>query len=182
MPRRALVVAKAKRSETAGQGDPEHAHATVLVVNGPNLNLLGTREPEIYGRTTLSDIESRIADLGRELGIIVETFQSNSEGEIVDRIQQARGRVDVLIINPAAYTHTSVAIRDVISAVEVPTIEVHLSNVYKREPFRHHSTIADIAEARLMGFGAEGYLLALRAAATMIAAKKARTRQGVEKP
>jgi 3-dehydroquinate dehydratase-2 len=172
------VVAKAKRSETAGETRPEHDQATVLVVNGPNLNLLGTREPEIYGRTTLADIDRQIADLGRELGMKVETFQSNSEGEIVDRVQQARGRVDVLIINPAAYTHTSVAIRDVISAVGVPTIEVHLSNVYKREPFRHHSTIADIAEARLMGFGAEGYLLALRAAATMIAAKKAKTQQG----
>ena len=170
-------MARAKQGETSDQGatagQPKPA---VLIVHGPNLNLLGTREPEIYGHTTLADIDRQAVALGRELGIFVETFQSNSEGAIVDRIQSARGQIDLLIINPAAYTHTSVAIRDVISAVEVPTIEVHLSNVYKREPFRHHSTIADIAEARLMGFGAEGYLLALRAAATMIAAKKAGTR------
>jgi len=142
------------------------------VIHGPNLNLLGTREPEIYGRTSLVEIDQQIVDLGRELGIEVETFQSNSEGEIVARIQDARTLIDVLIINPAAYTHTSVAIRDVISAVEVPAIEVHLSNVYKREAFRHHSTIADIAEGRIMGFGAEGYLLALRAASRLIGAKR----------
>jgi 3-dehydroquinate dehydratase-2 len=116
--------------------------ATVLVIHGPNLNLLGTREPEVYGRTTLAEIDRQVIELGRELKVEVEVFQSNSEGEIVDRIQQARGRIDVLIINPAAYTHTSIAIRDAISATEVPTIEVHLSNVYKREAFRHHSTIA----------------------------------------
>ncbi len=143
----------------------------ILVVHGPNLNLLGTREPEIYGRTTLKDIDRRLIDLGRELGLSVKTFQSNSEGEIVDRIQAARGRVDVLLINPAAYTHTSVAIRDVISAIAIPTIEVHLSNVYKREPFRHHSTIADVAEGRIMGFGAESYVLALRAAVGIVAAR-----------
>jgi 3-dehydroquinate dehydratase-2 len=145
--------------------------ATVLVIHGPNLNLLGTREPEVYGRTTLAEIDRQVIELGRELKVEVEVFQSNSEGEIVDRIQQARGRIDVLIINPAAYTHTSIAIRDAISATEVPTIEVHLSNVYKREAFRHHSTIADIAEGRIMGFGADGYLLALRAANSLIVAK-----------
>jgi 3-dehydroquinate dehydratase-2 len=143
----------------------------VLVVHGPNLNLLGTREPEIYGRTTLKDIDRRLVELGRELGLNVKTFQSNGEGEIVDRIQAARGRVDVLVINPAAYTHTSVAIRDAISAAAIPTIEVHLSNVYKREPFRHHSTIADVAEGRIMGFGAESYVLALRAAVGIVAAR-----------
>src|SRR5215831_17943988 len=138
---------------------------SVLVINGPNLNLLGTREPEIYGRTTLEDINRALFALGTELGIRVEAFQSNSEGALVDRIQQSRGSIDLIIINPAAYTHTSIAIRDALIAIETPIIEVHLSNVYRREPFRHHSTIADVVEARLMGFGAEGYMLALRAAA-----------------
>jgi 3-dehydroquinate dehydratase II len=141
-------------------------------VHGPNLNLLGAREPEIYGRTTLADIDRGLIELGRQLNLTVETFQSNSEGMIVDRIQEARGRINALIINPAAYTHTSIAIRDVISAVEVPVIEVHLSNVYKREPFRHHSTIADVAEGRIMGFGADGYMLALRAAARIISERE----------
>lgn len=143
----------------------------MLVLNGPNLNLLGAREPEIYGRTTLADIDRQVTELGRELGIRVETFQSNSEGAMVERIQDARGHTDVIIINPAAYTHTSIAIRDAIIALALPVIEVHLSNVHKREPFRHHSTIADVAAGRIMGFGAEGYMLALRAAATMIAAQ-----------
>jgi 3-dehydroquinate dehydratase-2 len=145
---------------------------TVLVINGPNLNLLGTREPEIYGHTTLEDINRELMRLGTELGIRVESFQSNSEGALIDRIQQARGHIDLIIINPAAYTHTSIAIRDALIAIEAPVIEVHLSNVYKRESFRHQSTIADVAEARLMGFGAEGYLLALRAAARMIKAQR----------
>jgi 3-dehydroquinate dehydratase-2 len=144
----------------------------VLVINGPNLNLLGTREPEIYGHTTLDDISRELAALGAELGIRVESFQSNSEGALVDRIQQARDGVDLIIINPAAYTHTSIAIRDALTAVEAPVIEVHLSNVYRRESFRQHSTIADVVEARLMGFGAEGYLLALRAAARIIQARR----------
>jgi 3-dehydroquinate dehydratase-2 len=146
--------------------------ATVLVINGPNLNLLGTREPEIYGRTTLDDINRELIALGNELGVRIESFQSNSEGALVDRIQQARGKIDLVIINPAAYTHTSIALRDALVAIEAPAIEVHLSNVYKRETFRHHSTIADVVEARLMGFGAEGYLLALRAAATLIRAQR----------
>jgi 3-dehydroquinate dehydratase II len=149
------------------------ALATVLVIHGPNLNLLGQREPEIYGRTRLGDIDRSLKQLGRELGLKVETFQSNSEGAIVDRIQRARGRARALVINPAAYTHTSVAIRDAISACELPTVEVHLSNVYAREPFRHHSTIAGIVVGRIMGFGAEGYLLALRATKRMIEAKRA---------
>ena len=144
----------------------------ILLLNGPNLNLLGTREPEIYGHATLEDINRDLAALGTELGIRVESFQSNSEGALVDRIQQARGNTDLVIINPAAYTHTSVAIRDALIAVEAPVIEVHLSNVHKRESFRHHSTIADVVEARLMGFGAEGYLLALRAAAKILFAKR----------
>ncbi len=145
----------------------------VLVVHGPNLNLLGEREPTVYGSTTLAQIDQQMKELGRELGIEVETFQSNSEGAIVDRIQAARGGIDVLIINPAAYTHTSVAIRDVILATAIPCIEVHLSNVYKREPFRHHSTIADVAVGRIMGFGADGYMIALRAARNLIEAARA---------
>jgi 3-dehydroquinate dehydratase-2 len=152
-------------------GIPRHREPVVLVLHGPNLNLLGTREPEIYGRATLRDIDRRLVEVGRELGLSVKTFQSNSEGELVDRIQAARGRIDVLIINPAAYTHTSIAIRDAIGALEAPVIEVHLSNVYKREPFRHHSTVADIVEGRIMGFGAESYVLALRAAVGIVATR-----------
>ena len=163
---------KAGALKAAAGGEPQ-ALATVLVIHGPNLNLLGVREPEIYGRTRLGDIDRSLKLLGRELGLKVETFQSNSEGAIVDRIQRARGRARVLVINPAAYTHTSVAIRDAITACDLPTVEVHLSNVYKREPFRHHSTIAGIVVGRIMGFGAEGYLLALRAAKRLIEAEHA---------
>jgi 3-dehydroquinate dehydratase II len=146
--------------------------ARVLVIHGPNLNLLGEREPEIYGRTRLRDIDRELKRLGRELGLAVETFQSNGEGAIVDRIQRARGKSDILLINPGAYTHTSVAIRDAIIGVDLPVVEVHLSNVYKREPFRHRSTIADVAAGRIMGFGAESYYLALRAARLLAAERK----------
>jgi 3-dehydroquinate dehydratase II len=134
----------------------------VLVVHGPNLNLLGEREPRVYGHARLADINRDLKRLGEQIGIRVETFQSNSEGEIVTRIQKAHGKIDALLINPAGYTHTSVAIRDAILALDVPTVEVHLTNVYRREPMRHHSTIADVAVARIMGFGAPGYELALR--------------------
>ena len=156
------------RKKDDDDGKPESDSSGIetlrlLVVHGPNLNLLGEREPEVYGRTRLSDIDRELKQLGDELGIKVKTFQSNSEGDIVTRIQEARGKVDALLINPAGYTHTSVAIRDAILALEAPAIEVHLSNVHRREPFRHHSTIADIAVARIMGFGAPGYGLALRA-------------------
>jgi 3-dehydroquinate dehydratase-2 len=147
----------------------------VLVVHGPNLNLLGEREPDVYGRTTLADIDRDLRDRGREMNLEVDTFQSNSEGAIVDRIQQARNQSEILIINPGAYTHTSVAIRDAILAVAIPTIEVHLSNVYTREPFRHHSTIADIAHGRIMGFGAESYIRALQAARTIVEAARSET-------
>jgi 3-dehydroquinate dehydratase-2 len=157
----------------AAAGSELREPRTVLVIHGPNLNLLGEREPEVYGRTRLEDIDRSLKQLGRELRLKVETFQSNSEGAIVDRIQQARGHVRVLVINPAAYTHTSVAIRDAITACELPTVEVHLSNVYARESFRHHSTIAGIVVGRIMGFGAEGYLLALRAAKRLIEAETA---------
>ena len=169
---RAKVGKIADRTATGGAGGP----VVVLVIHGPNLNLLGEREPEVYGRTRLADIDKELKRLGSELEMKVETFQSNSEGGIVDRIQNARGKCDVLLINPGAYTHTSVAIRDAIAAVNIPVVEVHLSNVYRREPFRHHSTIADIAYGRIMGFGAESYTLALRAARTI--AEESRRRSG----
>ncbi len=158
----------ARGSTTASVGRRRQGRARVLVIHGPNLNLLGEREPEIYGRTRLIEIDRRLRELGREIGLAVETFQSNNEGAIVDRIQLARGRAEVLLINPAGYTHTSVAIRDAVQALGIPVIEVHLSNVYRREPFRHHSTLADIAHGRIMGFGVESYLLALRAAAGLV--------------
>jgi 3-dehydroquinate dehydratase-2 len=163
------------KDEDDAAGARREAEPVVSVIHGPNLNLLGTREPETYGRTTLQEIDQRLTSLGRQLGVRVETFQSNSEGAIVERIQAAIGKVDALLINPAAYTHTSVAIRDALAAVAAPVIEVHLSNVYKREPFRHHSTIADLVDGRIMGFGAESYLLALRAAVSLAAARRQRT-------
>ena len=136
----------------------------VLVLHGPNLNLLGQREPEIYGRTTLADIDTGLVTLGRELGVAVETFQSNHEGELVSQVQAARDRCAALIINAGAYTHTSVALLDAILAVGLPVVEVHLSNLYKREPFRHHSYIARAAVGQICGFGADSYFLGLRAA------------------
>jgi 3-dehydroquinate dehydratase-2 len=146
----------------------------VLVIHGPNLNLLGEREPEVYGRTRLADIDRELKQLGAEIGIKVKTFQSNSEGAIITRIQEGRGKIDALLINPAGYTHTSVAIRDAILALEAPAIEVHLSNVYRREPMRHRSTIADVAVARIMGFGAPGYALALRAVRGLVETARGR--------
>jgi len=169
-----LGVVRAMREKAAsGRGNQGQISKTLraLVIHGPNLNLLGEREPEVYGRTKLRDIDRELKRLGKELGLTVDTFQSNSEGAIVDRIQKARGRADLILINPGAYTHTSIAIRDAFAAIAVPVIEVHLSNVYKREPFRHHSTIADLAVGRIMGFGADGYYLALRAAANLLAPK-----------
>jgi len=136
----------------------------VLVLHGPNLNLLGTREPEVYGRTTLGDIDAMLAKEAEGLGVELKTFQSNVEGELVTAIQEAAGWADALIINPAAYTHTSVALRDAIAAVGIPAIEVHLSNVYGREPFRHHSYVAPVAVGQIAGFGVESYRLALIAA------------------
>ena len=133
----------------------------ILVINGPNLNLLGSREPEIYGAETLEDINSFLQDAAQQMAVSVQFFQSNSEGALVDAIQGAVGIFDGLIINPAAYTHTSVALRDAISAVAIPTVEVHLSNVYSREEFRHKSFIAPVAIGQIAGFGSAGYKLAL---------------------
>jgi 3-dehydroquinate dehydratase-2 len=138
---------------------------TVLVIHGPNLNLLGRREPEVYGHTTLAEIDAALRELGQELGVAVECVQHNAEGAIVDAIQGAEGRCAGIVINPAGYTHTSVAIRDALAAVAacgVPAVEVHLSQPTAREPFRHHSLVAPVCRGSIAGFGALGYLLALR--------------------
>jgi 3-dehydroquinate dehydratase-2 len=136
----------------------------ILIIHGPNLNLLGTREPEVYGADTLADIDRQLTQLAEQKGMALQTFQSNSEGDIVSRIQQAAGQVDYIIINPAAYTHTSVAIRDAFLATRIPFIEVHLSNVYAREEFRQHSYLSDIATGVISGFAINSYRLALEAA------------------
>ncbi|MFN2377803.1 MAG: type II 3-dehydroquinate dehydratase [Candidatus Binatia bacterium] len=140
----------------------------LLVIHGPNLNMLGTREPEVYGSATLADIDAALAKLAAELGWEIECFQSNGEGELVTRIQQAATRNAGILINPGAYTHTSVAIRDAIAAVAVPTVECHLSNIHKREEFRHRSLIVGVAVGQVMGFGADSYLLGLRALALVL--------------
>ncbi len=139
--------------------------ASVLVLQGPNLNLLGTREPDVYGATTLQQIHDHLQQVASQLQIHLETFQSNSEGALIDRIHAARqNKVQFILINPGAYTHTSVAIRDALAGVSIPFIEVHLSNIYQRESFRHHSFLSDIAVGVICGLGAHGYELALRAA------------------
>lgn len=143
----------------------------VLVLHGPNLNMLGLREPEVYGRIRLAEIDARLETLGRQWGLEVQTFQSNHEGALVDRIQAALGQVDAVIINPAAYTHTSIAIRDALLTLSVPVIEVHISNIHRREPFRHRSMIADVATGQIVGLGINGYYLALRAVVDMAGAE-----------
>ena len=135
----------------------------ILVLHGPNLNLLGTREPGVYGKLNLTEINSAVTSLADELGVEVETFQSNSEGCLIDKIHSAAGSFDGILINPAAYTHTSVAIRDALAAVALPTVEVHLSNIHSREEFRAKSFVAPIALGQISGFGLESYLLGLRA-------------------
>lgn len=142
----------------------------ILIVHGPNLNMLGLREPEIYGRTRLEEIDAQLVTLGKQWGLKVSTFQSNSEGLLVDTIQAAMGKVSGLIINPAAYTHTSIAIRDALLMLAVPVIEIHLSNVHRREAFRQRSLLADVVTGQIVGLGVNGYYLALRALADVVGA------------
>lgn len=145
---------------------------TVLVLNGPNLNLLGRREPEVYGALTLDQIVADLASQGSERNVNVQHFQSNHEGELIDAIHAAQDKVDFIVINPAAFTHTSVALRDALLGVAIPFIEVHLSNVHAREAFRHHSYLSDIAVGVICGLGANGYRYALEQAMTTIANKQ----------
>jgi 3-dehydroquinate dehydratase-2 len=146
---------------------------SILFLNGPNLNQLGQREPHIYGTTTLAEIKAAVTKHAKGLKLAVDFRQSNHEGELVDWIQTARGRTSGVIINPGAYTHSSIAILDALSAVEQPIIEVHLSNIFKREEFRHHSYVSRVANGVICGLGAQGYLLAVEAMAELI--KKAKT-------
>ena len=139
----------------------------ILLLNGPNLNLLGQREPEIYGRATLTDIELKVKQRAAKLGVEVDFRQTNSEGELVSWVQQAKDHFNVIVLNAAAYTHTSIALRDAISAVGIPTIEVHLSNTAAREEFRHRSLIGPVCRGQISGFGAESYILALEAAISL---------------
>ena len=148
------------------QGDSK-LPVRILVLHGPNLNLLGSREPEIYGRVGLADIHLAMEARARVAGVQLESFQSNHEGELIDRVQSARTEgIEFIIINPAGYTHTSVALRDALTAVSIPFIEVHLSNIHAREPFRRHSHFSDIAAGVICGLGAQGYELAVEAALT----------------
>jgi len=139
--------------------------ASILVIQGPNLNLLGTREPEVYGKTTLADIHAKLGEIAKAHSIALDTYQSNHEGELIDRIQHAKQEgVDFIIINPGAFTHTSVALRDALAGVAIPFTEIHLSNIHQREEFRKHSYLSDIATGVICGLGAIGYELALQAA------------------
>ena len=147
--------------------------ASLLLINGPNLNLLGTREPGVYGDTNLADVETRLIAMAKDLGHDLVCFQSNAEHEIVDRVQQARiDAVNFILLNPGAFTHTSIAIRDALLAVSIPFIEIHLSNVFAREEFRHSSYFSDIAAGCLFGLGAYGYELALQAASQQLSEEK----------
>ena len=140
------------------------AKYSILVVNGPNLNMLGVREPEIYGHETLKDLEKMLQNVADELDVKIEFYQSNHEGDIVDTIQQYYKKVDFILLNAGAYTHTSVAIRDALAGIDMPFYEIHISNVHKREEFRHHSFLSDVAVGVIVGFGLDGYEFALRGA------------------
>jgi len=144
----------------------------ILVLHGPNLNLLGVREPGIYGSATLEEINRSMSDLARELDVDAEFYQSNHEGELVDRIQAAVGKFDAILLNAAAYTHTSVAIRDAVAAVKIPVIELHLSNIHAREPFRHTSLLSPVVRGVVMGFGPLSYTLAFRGAVDLLRSEK----------
>ncbi|SPH25057.1 3-dehydroquinate dehydratase [Defluviimonas aquaemixtae] len=141
---------------------------TIFVINGPNLNMLGTQQPEIYGLETLADIEQLCLKVGNELGFNIAFHQTNHEGDIVDLVQLAREAACAIVINPAAYTHTCVAIRDALTACDFPIIEVHISNIHRREPFRHHSYVSGVAKGVIAGLGVEGYAAAIRALATFV--------------
>lgn len=136
----------------------------ILVIHGPNLNLLGKREPGIYGKITIAEVNKKLEDMAKKNKVAIEIFQSNHEGEIVDKIGKSKNTCSVLLINPAAYTHTSVAIRDAILATGIPTIEVHISNIYSREDFRHDSLIAPVAKGQISGFGMDSYIYGMEAA------------------
>ena len=144
------------------------ARRKILVIHGPNLNMLGMREPDIYGHQTLEEIDASMQAQAERLELYIETFQSNHEGDMVDKIQQAHDSFHGIIINPAAYTHTSIAIRDALSLLNIPAVEVHLSNIYKRESFRRTSMVSGVVTAQVSGFGAHGYLLALEGLAEML--------------
>ncbi|MBW1955318.1 MAG: type II 3-dehydroquinate dehydratase [Deltaproteobacteria bacterium] len=154
---------KKRHEKTAAAKNPK-----ILVIHGPNLNLLGKREPAHYGKKTLAAVNAELEKDGQRLGFHVETYQSNHEGAIIDHIQEAMETCAGVIINPAAFTHTSIAIRDALASLALPVVEVHISNIYKREPFRHRSLISDVVTGTLSGFGTEGYRMALRAMAVMI--------------
>ncbi len=141
---------------------------SVLILNGPNLNLLGTREPHVYGTDTLEDVERLCEDAAARLGLEIDFRQSNHEGELVTWIQDARGEHDAILLNAGAYSHTSIAILDALSAVGLPVVEVHLSNIFRREPFRHHSYVSTVARGVICGFGPHGYVLALEAVARLV--------------
>jgi 3-dehydroquinate dehydratase II len=161
---------KKTSAKTDSTKDPGTAlNARILVLHGPNLNLLGTREPEVYGQTTLADIHAVMEARAHAVGVQIESFQSNSEGGLIDRVQAAGAEgIEFIIINPGGYTHTSIALRDALAAVRIPFIEVHLSNIHAREPFRHHSYFSEIAVGTICGLGAQGYALALEAALASI--------------
>ena len=163
-------MSKATRGQTQAQDQAgSSSQARILVLHGPNLNLLGRREPEIYGRTTLAEIHADMENRGRAAGVQIESFQSNSEGELIDRVQAAAAEgIEFVIINPGGYSHTSVALRDALAGVAIPFIEVHLSNIHAREPFRHHSYFSEIAVGVICGLGPQGYALALEAALTRL--------------
>jgi len=160
------------RPVAAAHMSPGNGVTKILVLHGPNLNLLGSRETQVYGTVSLDSINRNLTALAQSEGVAVTIQQSNHEGELVDWIQNAKGRFDALVINPGGFTHTSVALRDAIAGVGVPTIEVHLSNIYQREEFRQHSYIAGVAVGQISGFGPESYALGLRAAIAHVRAHK----------
>ena len=161
----------ARREREARPSADKSASLRILVLHGPNLNLLGTREPEVYGRATLAEIDGRLDDEAKRLGVSVVCHQSNLEGELVDRIQGARGTADGILINAAAYTHTSIAIRDALAAVDLPAVEVHLTNLHRREAWRRESRLAEVVVGRVEGFGPESYLLGLQGLVGVLRAK-----------